>query len=243
MKDILKLVRGFCKRNIIADRKLADVYLKFRDNYPEISPEQFEQAMLELKTTPARKSKKLCLEYASKHGSAGYTKMIKEQEHVTLSFWYAVTDPPKKEKPPPSPLPEEPTSVEEEIAVPEEIPRRPIRKIDRDAYAKLLPVNWTEMTYSNMVNFTKRVQHEGFREYIFSKNEKLRKYFERLPKKSDVRMGLYVTLFSFKGKEYDNKAKELLRRFVTMLNGLGRARFEYIELKDPGIVEIRELRK
>lgn len=237
MKDTLKLVRGFCKRNIIADRRLSDVYIKFRDIYPEISPEQFELAMLELKTTPARKCKKLCLEYAGKHGSAGYTLMIKEQEHVTLAFWYEVTDPPKKEKSTPPPLPEEPAPVEGEI------PRRPLRKIDRDAYAKLLPVNWAEMTYSNMVNFTKRVQHEGFREYILSKNEKLRKYFERLPKKSDVRMGLYVTLFSFKEKEYDNKAKELLRRFVTMLNGLGRARFEYIELKDPGIVEIRELRK
>jgi hypothetical protein len=53
---------------------------------------------------------------------------------------------------------------------------------------------------------------------------------------------MYVSVFSAPKEDHPKKAWDLLKKFVDALNNAGRAKLQYIECKDPDIVEIREVR-
>jgi hypothetical protein len=76
-----------------------------------------------------------------------------------------------------------------------------------------------------------------------AQDPKIKEYLGRVEKKSNAEpFNLYVTLFSFTAKEATPKAKALVKGLITALNKLGRGRLQYVELLDPHIVEIREVK-
>lgn len=50
----------------------------------------------------------------------------------------------------------------------------------------------------------------------------------------------YFKVCSFELDEYNDKSKELLKKFLSILREKGRARFEAVELADPKQLEVRE---
>jgi len=57
------------------------------------------------------------------------------------------------------------------------------------------------------------------------------------------RTPLYMTVWSYPTEQFTSETKKVLNDFIQSLNGMRRARFQMIELKDPAIVEIRETSK
>lgn len=116
------------------------------------------------------------------------------------------------------------------------------KKTDSEAYGKLLPADWATMTFSSKIDFTLKVQHEGFRKFILENDKKIKSYYENLQQKKDPRLKLYITLFSVEAGSYTQESKKLLKDFVDSLNNLGRAKLQFVECKDPDMIEIREIR-
>jgi hypothetical protein len=106
---------------------------------------------------------------------------------------------------------------------------------------KMLPVNWEIMSFSERVEFVRRIQQDKFRTYVFNLDSKLKKYFSDLkPRAPKVKM--YVTVFQFPTNSYSVESKHLLKAFVEVLNTYGRANLQYVECTKPNVVEIREVR-
>jgi hypothetical protein len=116
------------------------------------------------------------------------------------------------------------------------------KKSDKGAYHNLLPLDWTTLSFSEKVDYTLKVQHGGFREFILDSDKKLKDYFAKLTEKKDHRLRLYITLFSIPADKYTEESKELLKTFVNTLNSLGRAKLQFLECKNPDMIEIREIR-
>jgi len=116
------------------------------------------------------------------------------------------------------------------------------KRSDRGAYQCLLPLDWVTMSFSEKVDYSLKVQHEGFREFILDSDKKLKDYFSKLSEKKDHRLKLYITLFSIPADKYTQESKALLKEFVSTLNNLGRAKLQFIECTNPDIIEIREIR-
>lgn len=116
------------------------------------------------------------------------------------------------------------------------------KRSDKSAYSNLLPLEWSTLSFSEKVDYTIKVQHEGFREFILDSDKKLKDYFSKLTEKKDHRLKLYITLFSIPADKYSEESKALLKEFVGTLNSLGRVRLQFMECKNPDIIEIREIR-
>jgi hypothetical protein len=112
----------------------------------------------------------------------------------------------------------------------------------KERYAKLLPVSWVKMTFPERVDFTRKVQHEGFFSYILESDKKLKEYFSKMNHVNPERVKLYVTVFSFPSDSYSEESKNLLKTFVNSLNMTGRARLQYVQCSEPNVIEIREVR-
>jgi hypothetical protein len=129
-------------------------------------------------------------------------------------------------------------SVEPKPKIPKKIVEQ---KID---YKSQLPVDWNKMTRSERIDFVKKIQHKGFYAYVLSLDNDLAEYIKSTKKNvSKQSLSLYVNLFSFPSKSASDESKALLKSFVESLNMLGRARLEYVELVDPPVVEVREVRR
>lgn len=159
------------------------------------------------------------LDFLEEVGSDKREDFCKEIDNISLAFW-------------------------NDAAMIEVLPKAPltVREDDSDAYERLMPNNWGIMTFSDRVDFMLKVQHEGSLKYILDKDAKLKKYYEGLRKKTDPKLKIYITLFSFDSKSYSKQSKDLIRNFVAILNNLGRAMLQYVECTNPDMVEIREVR-
>ncbi len=220
MINYTEKVAAFCKSNRTRGHRLGDLFGKFIEINPAYTDQwEFEKAMLSLRKTPAIKCRESCFSYAKKHGSDKWEDFCKEIDNISLAFW-------------------------NDAAMIEVLPKAPltVREDDSDAYERLMPNNWGIMTFSDRVDFMLKVQHEGFLKYILDKDAKLKKYYEGLRKKTDPKLKIYITLFSFDSKSYSKQSKDLIRNFVATLNNLGRAKLQYVECTNPDMVEIREVR-
>jgi hypothetical protein len=238
MEDhILKEIKSFCRSTKVSDKKMRDLYnlFKKRKKASNISAADFELGMLELNKVPAVRCAVKCSEYALKYHYEGYNKFILDLvDKITIEFWNTCTN-------------NVPDSMIKKNEINEVRKKKyKVRKklSDEEAYEKLLPVNWATMTFSDRISFAKKIQHEGFKNYVLMIDNKIKKYFN---KKEEIKEGkavmrMYTTLFSFPSNNYDDKAKELFKKFIKSINAYGRANLQYVECKNPNIVEIRESR-
>lgn len=216
------LVRKYCRNHKTTGKTLHMVYQEFCEASGFMDREQFELILLSLNSRAAKSTRDRCLAYPADQ----YQKFIKEQEYVTEGFW-------------------ESAHSERTILLESSEGVGAITQMggaDTRCYQNLLPENWEKMTNPQRIDFTKKVHHEGFRDYIFSIDPKVAKFFREMRKKSPNTMAVYVTLFSFPAENYSNEAQGLLKTFVNTLNDLGRSRLQYVECNEPHVIEIREIR-
>lgn len=213
-------VNNFCKSHKIRGKRIRDLYDCFLEKNPDLSdPWEFEKAMLSFRKSPAILCRENCIKFAKHFGNQSWQKFRDEVEDITSNFWSA--------------------AIGVEILP---IAPKTIRLSDEVAYEKLLPHNWGIITYSERIDFTLKVQHEGFLNYILDSDKKLKTYFSNLKEKKDSRLKLYITLFSINSNDYTEESKKLLKDFVKALNKLGRAKLQVIECTDPDVLEVREIR-
>ena len=228
----LKIIRRFLKGVKTAGLTLNEVYQRFLWTKPPSGDrEEFEKALLSVGTHVAKRTLKSCRTYPPDQ----YWKYIKEQGFVSPGLWAEAHG---GQRPP---------SVPEPVVVPEPKPLAttsiPPADMEERCYENLLPADWLTLTLPQKIDFTKKVLHKGFKQYIL-RDKKLAAYFSQL-KEKDPGPALYVTVFSFPSANYSEEAKGLLRVFVGVLNDVGRARLRYVECNEPPMpptVEIREIR-
>jgi len=258
----LRVIKSFCKGNKTANEKMSVLYDKFsvihKGKYPR---KDFELGLLSAGAKVARLMGEKCLRYPHDQ----YEKFIREQEFVSPEFWaYVHSIGESHLVPVPSPIKKvncparakETTTPFSDAFIKKEISQSPIKKEppikeasksqtppdpEEKCYEGLLPGDWPVMTLSQQIDFTKKVHHKGFQEFILSKNPQIKTYFSKV-RGAPVRMPIYVTLFSFPSDNYTAEARGLLKTFVHILNDVGRARLQYLEYNEPPTVEIREIR-
>lgn len=226
----LDVIKRFCKGRKIIGEKLSDLYKAFEKKHSRsgLSQENFEVGLLILGKNPAKRCQKACIEYALADRKFGYIKFIKEVELVTEGFWKKATAEIHENQ------------FQENAPLPV-IPEEPISNKNKDVFINLLPLNWHKMTFTERVDFIQRVKHKGFYDYLLEKDPKLKNYFSKVKKEDPMK--LYITVFSFPSGTYSEEAKGLLRCFVDTLNSIGRAQLQFIECKNPDVIEIREMRR
>jgi hypothetical protein len=109
-------------------------------------------------------------------------------------------------------------------------------------FKSMLPVNWDAMSKGERVDFAKKIQHKEFYKYILDLDKTLVDYLNSGKKTPGPSVNLYVNLFTFPSSA-NEEAKTLVKGLVEALNMMGRARLQYIELTEPPIIEIREVRR
>jgi hypothetical protein len=196
---------------------LNEVSLIFLNKYPHVSRDAFEMSMLKLGKKPALKAQNLCKKYYENEKELGYYKFCKEQHIISKDFWLeAIKDIQKNSLP---------VSDKEPI---------------NDNFESLLPVSWIKMNRADRIEFIKKIQHEGFRSYVLNLDPSLKNYFSLIQHKPE-KMKLYVTLFQIPAS-CSEEAKSILRCFVDNLNSFGRANLQFVECKEPNVIEIREMK-
>jgi hypothetical protein len=110
-----------------------------------------------------------------------------------------------------------------------------------DDYYKLLPLDWVKMSFSDRIEFAKKVQHPDFLKYIFKLDSKLEGYLKKI-RHNPTDLKLYVNIFTIPSETYSEEAKSLLKLFVDALNMTGRARLQFVQCTKPDIIEIREVK-
>ena len=186
----------------------------------------------------------LCLEFMAIHGPSLDSRInfLKQKEFVTTNFWERLA---KKsgleivvEQKPVDPEPQTTVPPVESKALPEN------KTQPAEDYKTRLPLDWNKMVLPERIDFAKKIQHKGFLTYVLSLDESLAEYLKKLKtKEKKPGINLYVSLFSTPSKSTSEESKALLKSFVDSLNMLGRARLEYVELVDPPVIEIREVRR
>jgi hypothetical protein len=199
--------------------------------------------MLKLGKKPAIRIRDLCREYYEAEKELGYYKFCKEQSFISKRFWsVAIKDVKfqaslqeliKKPEESPEPLAEDFKKKPEEPII-EKLPE------PSDNFRSLLPVSWIKMSRADRIEFIKKIQHEGFRSYVLELDPSLKNYFSLIRNKSE-KMKLYVTLFQIPAS-CSEEAKSILKCFVENLNSFGRASLQFVECKEPNVIEIREMK-
>jgi hypothetical protein len=240
-------IKKFFKNNATVGQRIYRLYHLFKEQHEtKLTYEEFEQSLLDLKKKCALELKERCQQYIEKNGPNGYDKFVLEEEYVSKKLWdkiswettsasiVATLSPRQKESKSENEVSHATHPASQEMDTPE--------SDTRDKYSKLLPVNWTKMDLSERIDFTKKVQHVGFFQYILDVDKNLKNYFTKLSNPGPERTKLYVTIFSIPSGSYSEEAKSLLRTFVNSLNMTGRAKLQYIQCSEPDMVEIREVR-
>lgn len=110
-------------------------------------------------------------------------------------------------------------------------------------YKSKMPLNWSDMSFSSRVDFAKAIKDEKFKAFVFTQDPKIANYFKHLKNNiKDKSFNLYVTLYSFPANSKSAETKSTLKDFVSTLNKLGRSRLQYLEISEPPLVEIREVK-
>jgi hypothetical protein len=233
--EYLKLVNNFCKSTRTKDAKLQDLFKSFLKGYPDHKDQGlFETTMLSLRKTPAIVCRDNCIKYAMDEGKDKWMEYASFVTYVSREFWDESV---KGIEDPIAPEPVTPPVKSAVSKTPE------VRKASNiTTYNRLLPADWTTKTFSEKMDFTIKVQHKGFLNFILDSDKKIKEYYSRLEEKRDPKLKLYITLFSIPAKKYSNESKNLLKEFVDSLNQLGRAKLQFLECTNPEMIEIREIR-
>lgn len=119
----------------------------------------------------------------------------------------------------------------------------PSREKQGTDFGSMLPVNWAAMTKGERLDFVKKIQHKDFLKFVLNLDKSLNEYLtvRKTPVKTP-QVSLYVNLFTFPSS-VSEESKSLVKGLVESLNMMGRARLQYLELTDPPIIEIREVRR
>lgn len=124
-----------------------------------------------------------------------------------------------------------------------EPPEPPVKKKPDPDFKSMLPVNWGTMGRGERIDFVKKIQHKEFYKYVLDLDKNLEGYLtvRKIPEKAP-KVSLYVNLFTFPSS-VSEESKSLVKGLIESLNMLGRARLQYLELTEPPIIEIREVRR
>lgn len=235
-KELRAKLRTYRKKYRTQGVSLTDLYTDFCSKHPEKKYREglFQIVLLKDGSKVAEDVAKKCLQYADRCGVEGYEKFLIEQQYITRQFWNAV-------------VPEEAKYLGEkdEIKPAKKTQRQKnsMKKVsDEECYENLLPVKWYEMSRSQKIQFARKVQHEGFFQYILKKDKRIKQHFTSCTRRPSRKLNLYISLFTFPSENYSKEAKDLLKIFVETLNQYGRSRLQWTELSDPPRVEIREIR-
>jgi hypothetical protein len=236
--EYIKLVKNFCKRTRIKDEKLQNLFKIFVNDHPDYKDQGiFETTMLSLRKTPAIVCRDKCIKYARDEGKDKWMDYASLVEYVSKEFWDEVV----KDIEDPKEIPEPETPPVKSKVYLSKIPA--LRKSSNlMTYHRLLPADWAIKTFSEKIDFTIKVQHKGFLNFILDSDKKIKEYYSKLVDKRDPKLKLYITLFTVPAGRYCLESKELLRSFVDALNQLGRAKLQYLECTNPDMIEIREIR-
>lgn len=156
-----------------------------------------------------------CFQYIRKNGVDSYQNYIREKKFIPKRFWNKI--------------------CKEKLSDNPDIPNI------EDDYYKLLPLDWVKMSFSDRIEFTKKVQHPDFLKYIFKLDSKLEGYLKKI-RHNPTDLKLYVNIFTIPSETYSEEAKSLLKLFVDALNMTGRARLQFVQCTKPDIIEIREVK-
>lgn len=248
-QDVLKNIQSYCKNRKTRGRLITALHKDFiaYPTYPAIPLHEFEQGLQSLEKKVIKDLEIQCLEFMTIHGSSleSRASFVKQKEFVTTNFWERLAKKsgleivvgPKPVDPEPQTTvpPVEPKALPENKTQPAEQPQD---------YKTRLPLDWNKMILPERIDFAKKIQHKGFLTYVLSLDESLAEYLKKLKTKEKKQgINLYVSLFSIPSKSTSEESKALLKSFVDSLNMLGRARLEYVELVDPPVIEIREVRR
>lgn len=235
--EFLKTLKTFCKSHKISGMKIVDMYRMFSEGKgnSSVTINQFELGLYALNNRTMRVLESKVSKYINDNGPDCYDKFIKEEQHLTKEMWdtfvgkigYGTVQ---------MNLFAGSTSeedAEEKVVMP---------KKDEGVYEKLLPVKWGKMTVTEKIDFTGKVQHQGFFKYLLDSNPRIKDFFSKVKKSDKPTLKMYVSVFSFPSDNYTEEAKNLLKCFVEVLNQVGRANLQYIECSNPNTIEIREVR-
>ena len=224
-------LKSFCKSNKLSDKSLSEAYeLYLKGGKNPLNRDDFEAELLNLNIGIAVKEAKACAAFATIHGRSSHEKYVRSNHYVSKKLWKLAMEKVQGDvEQQPEDIHQGSTDVLIEIN-------------EEETYKKLLPMNWTRMSFSDRVQFTRKVQHDGFFKYICKTDPKIDKYLGALKEGRHPGLNLYITLFSFPSKNYSDEAKALLKCFVDTLNMAGRSKLQYMECHEPDIVEIREVR-
>lgn len=124
------------------------------------------------------------------------------------------------------------------------LPPEMIAPVPPKSHKEKMPVDWLNMSFSDRLDFAKAIGDKDFKAYVLAQDPKIKEYLERLENRKPHAepFNLYVTLFSFPTKSATPKARALVKELIGALNKLGRGRLQYVELLDPHVIEIREVK-
>lgn len=122
------------------------------------------------------------------------------------------------------------------------IPEADLQKEPKEYYKSKMPLDWLNMNFSEKIDFIQSIGDEGFKAYVLSQDPKIKKYFKHLKEERNKALNLYVTIYSFPADTTTLETKTVVKNLITSLNKLGRGRLQYMEIVDPPLIEIRELR-
>ena len=224
---IKEAIRSFFKRNKTVGVPLSKLFKRFTldDVCPVISQDRFETELLEMNKKIILDLRKNCVEHALKHGVNSYPSFLKAcgENAVTKKFW---------------------DKTVESLNIPSSKPQIVETEKSGD-FKEKMPLNWGIMSKGERIDFVGKIQDKEFKEFVLKQDKSLSQYFKGASKWADKKspINLYVNLFSFSSKTTSEEAKCLVKSLIESLNMLGRARLQYVELTDPPVVEIREVRR
>jgi hypothetical protein len=268
VKDtILRKINSFCKNNGtkgVPIRVLHGKFITVRNN-ASFSLYEFEMGLLKLKKTVINKVVKNCIEFAKTwRGNTPYEAFINNREFVTKEFWDTVVktneETPVKDA---ENILKNDNDLFEEIKesllaktvhierdavlkkAPKKVLKKVLKEVPQKSHKDRLPVDWDKISLTKRMEFAKSIEEEDteFKAYVLAIDSRISKYLsEQSTRKIKNPTQLYITLFSFSSSKTSPESKKLIKDFMETLNHFGRGRLQYVEILDPPIIEIREMR-
>lgn len=238
----LLFVKDFCKRTASVGRKINELFTLYLKSFPPLSLEQFEFSLYKLNKKVMTELRDDCIAFMKIHGLNSYKKFIKEKQYITGNTWNLLTskvdgEPPTNKKKNPA------VKGSKDSTQPSSESKKSFEEPKKVFYEDKMPFNWVTMTKGQRIDFVSKIQDEGFANYVRSLDPSINRFLQASKKLEENRNRLYINIFSFSSKSTSEEAKNLLKSFVDSLNLLGRASLQYVELLEPPMVEIREVRK
>jgi uncharacterized protein YsxB (DUF464 family) len=252
----LENIMSFFKHTQTAGYKLYDLFKMYcYSSYPKLTQEQFENVLVFLDKGVIRDLKKKSALYKYDN----YVGFIKKEGLITRKLWNYLKGIKGNQK-----CLSKMTTIDRAIITEIESKVESLKTDPKNKpnitggvqtseyneskqptepdYKSMLPVDWNSMAKGERVDFLQKVQDKRLYNYVLSIDESLKTFMNNIKKNKSSPINLYVNLFSFSSNTSE-EAKTLIKSFIEALNMLGRARLQYVEVKDPPLIEIREVRK